>query len=507
MPTSNGLFFQVLETPVLELVGWTVRVLDYRDFVTPVAIINQFRELTIGLELNAAGAGSITLDEDSPFWSQTLLNGAAASTLKDHEYLFECYEDGVLRFQFLGEKVDEDELAEDETRVVTISGPGAAAVLRWAKVNPNAPGTTAAQVSAWTHYPVNWTTMRIWYDQLYRAQHRGTIPFVSMTFTPWVDSAGERWEIVQQPPDPGSILAVTFIDPGHGMDLLDLLDEYTGQDFDKQEAMRAEWFMWPNFKLDVRKTIGTHREREVVFYEGTMLSRSRSRMREEIANYVVTMDEGGFSSIAVNSVSRSAWLQREYVQTSDTRADEVSKRTAIGQITLAQRKDEMSSWTITVPYDQPGRRVFRDFGIGDHVGIGVYANNTTTVTAYRVLAITVQVSGDEQHPSLELTLQSLQDELQRQLQKQMTKVLNTYTVDPSVGKTLPIYTGSQVEHYWGHVSPHGPVWVPRSHVGGGVSTPTGIPGPAGGYEGVRVFIQPELPAEAVTGDIWIDTDG
>ena len=54
----------------------------------------------------------------------------------DYEHLFQVWEDGVLRFEFLGETVTEQQADDSEQRLATITGPGTAAVLAWAAALP-----------------------------------------------------------------------------------------------------------------------------------------------------------------------------------------------------------------------------------------------------------------------------------------------------------------------------------------------------------------------------------
>ncbi len=506
MPT-NSVFFQIRAVPPLEQVGWSVRVLDYSDFTTPVAIVNEFVDLTIGPELNAPGAGSITLDADSPFWTGVLLDGSPATALLDFEYLWECYEDGILRFQFLGTNVEQRLLNQEEIRSITVSGPGIAQTLTWACVLP-AYFPPAKEIVAgstediWKRYPLNWSAMRIWLDQLHLAQARGTIGFVDPLFNATTDSGGQAWEVVQslEATANGNIT----LDPG--TNLLDLLNVHTGQDLTKQFAMRAEWVMWPGFQLDVRKTIGSHREDQVIFFEGGLDEKDRTRVRDEIANYVVTVDTYGSTSFATNPSSIAKWQQREQLQNHNQNVTDQARRTAIGQIFLAQREDEKSQWVIKVPYDQAGRRVFVDYDIGDWIGISSFrGDGTSIVDAYRVLAIVVNVT-EGAPPTLELTLQSKLDARQRELQSQLTTILNRIGQGGEVTLPTPgLYPTNPPGDGWDlGWSPtagwYGKPWD-IDDIGGG--------GGGGGGDtiiGARVFVQPNDPGSAAQiGDLWLQT--
>lgn len=478
MVDSNPIFITVRPTPPLHHVGWQIRVVSLGD-MQPIAWINGFRELMVGPELNAPGAGSITFDADDPFWSTTLPGGDPALSLIDSEHLWQCWEDGVLRFAFLGTNVTEGVVEPDETRTVTVSGPGAAATLKWAKVLM--PGNVAPDNLIW-----RFTTplMQAWLSLLEAAQNRGTITFVNPSFTAAADSAGTPWA------DAGATAEFT---PDLGADLLTVLDVVAGQDLTKPASLRVEWFMWPGFELDVRPTIGTHRETQVIFFEGGLLQTERSRVRDEIANVIQVRDIYGAVSPAIDSASVARWGRREALDQKGNITD-ATRRDQIAQVMLAQHKDENSSWTIRVPYSAAGRRVFRDFDIGDWIGIGRYnPTGPSTVEAYRVLAITVRVP-DTAEAELELTLQSKQDARQRDLERQLTTIINQIGSGVLPGVDLPEFPTDIT-----------PIGFDPSTGKFGFLTGWSGGGGGGGGDGCHVYIQATEPEEAVTGDFWFDT--
>lgn len=514
MSVSNSVFFTVRPQPQLNDVGWTVRVLDYANFSTPVAVISEYIELSVGPELCDPGAGSITLDADHPMWLLPLMNGHAASTLLDHEYLWECYQDGELRFQFLGTTVEEHLLDDDETRAIVISGPGAAQVLAWATILPayfppakevnQTVNTTdpAGNVTVWPGFATTWSAMRIWRHLLLTAQSRGTIPYVTCMFSDSKDSAGQAWEVVQTVStvaDPG-----TPITPDPGTNLLDLLNIHTGQDLAKQFAERTEWYMWPGFKLDVRKTIGTHREADVVFFETQTVGKERTRNRAEIGNYIVGADVNGSTSFVADTASIAAWQQREMLQYGNKEVTDPARRAAITNVFLGMHKDEQDQWTITVPYDEPGRKAFVDYGIGDWISVATFKpDGSSSIDAYRVLAIIVK-SVDAAPPTVELTLRSKIEERLRKLQQQLTNIINDPKGSiPEALPKLPVYpdfpAGGGLVTYDPNTGKWGVVDPSLGGTGGG-TTDFGLGG------GIRMFIQPTDPAgQASVGDMWLQT--
>lgn len=514
MTVSNSVFFTVRPVPVLDQVGWTARVLDYRDFTTPVAVISEHIELVAGPELCDPGAGSVTLDADHPMWGQTLLDGNPFSQLLDHEYLWQCFQDGELRFEFLGTSVEEHLIEEDLTRAITISGPGGGQVLSWASILPayfppakevnQTVNTTdaAGNVTVWPGFPTTWPAMRIWRHLLLSAQSRGTIPYVGCSFNDTADSAGQQWVVVQTPStvaDPG-----TPITPDPGTNLLDLLNIHTGQDLTKQFAERTEWIMWPGFQLDVRAEIGVHRENDVIFFEGQTLGKERTRNRADIANYIVTADVNGSTSFASDSASKDNYQQREQLQYNNKEVTDPARRAAITQVFLGMHKDEQDQWTVTVPYDEPGRKPFVDYGIGDHIAVStLQGDGSNSIDVFRVLAIVVKSSDDG--VTVELTLRSKIEETLRKLQAQLTNILNTPSkvgADPTTIKPTPV-TSLPVGSVPIFRDPSGNQIYPTDPSSGTGGTTGGV---GGGGGGVRVFIQPTEPTGVNVGDFWLQTE-
>jgi hypothetical protein len=509
--TSNSLFLSVLDVPPLQNVGWEVRVRESVNFGYHVAIIVDFTELSVGPELSDPGNGSVTLDRDHPMWTRLLRTGEPATALLDREYLWEAYEDGALRFQWLAQQIKETPVEEDGARQITISGPGVAAVLAWAVImRPGYPHTLPKKITnpdstmdaadsgdsysdaiaayKW-RFPPSWPTMRMWYTLLASAQRRGAVRWVVPTFTATKDSAGITWEWVATSENTGAgQTAGQGYSPTLGQSLLEFLGECTGQDADKYFAQRLEWMMHPGMRLEVRKTIGVHREKQVIFPEGLIQRVERTRDREELVNHVVVTSETGAESIAADAASIARWNRRESYQDQYGNLADPARRTAAAQTYLAQKKDEKSGWSITVPADLPGRRPFRNFNVGDWIAITPYNDlGVSTPEPYRVLAIVVSVQGEV--PVCELTLQSKFDARQLELERKLTFIVNhpnSRTINlPKGGSGVPI---KNPDNSWSYQNP--------GDIGGG----------GGGGGGGRVFVQDDDPGgQAQVGDLWFDT--
>lgn len=489
---SNGKFLAVVQPIRLENTGWEIRVREHDDFKTLYSVIYDWVSFSISPELNGSGTGSITLNLDTPYFSRSLPGGGDPLSLLDREYLFEAWENGSLRFQWLGRNVEESRVAEDETRTVTISGPGTAELLKnaailrpgWPKPVPSkvtnnpefASGTDNSPAYKWI-FPPTWPVMRMWYTLLKSAQKRGAATWIKPTFTATKDSGGARWQYV---PTVSTTTGNGF-SPTTGQNLWDFLQDCTGQDYSQYFAEFCEWVMWPGFKLDVRPIIGAHREKRVIFYEGQMHDKSRTRSREEIGNVVIVADNTGRDSHVTNLPSVAKWNRREYwYDQAEGTTTIAARRTAVARNVLKQKKDEKSEWTIRVPAFDQYRRPFYDYNIGDWIGIGSYnprGGGSTTVAAYRVLAITVTVA--DETPTVELTLQDELQYRQMQLQKQLTWIIHQVTAKPqtpSDEKTKSNTTVSNTFEAQGYVTD------------------------------IRVFIQPTDPGtKARAGDLWYDT--
>ncbi len=501
--TSNAIYLNVYAPPAQPGTGWQLKVRD-PDFYyyPPIAEIYEWTALTVGVELNATGAAQVTFDLDSPFWSGTLQDGRPATALLDRVYWWEAYEDGELRFEFLGSNVEEAFVDASETRVATVSGPGMAQLLARAVIfRPGWPAPVPSGLNPQTavsssdmaptlgwEFPADWSTMRMWWTMFDSALTRfaSDIQAVNPLFTDFVDSAGNPWQYI---PTVQTVSGYGYR-PTPGMNLLDFLNECTGQDPDKYFGQPVEWFMRPGRNLEVRPTIGVHREKQVVFWEGSTLTKHRNRVRDDIYNYIVVVDVNGDTSTMTSTRSIAKWGRREQLQDKNQNITEGSRRNFVAGIYMQMQADEKSEWTIQVPYSEPQRRPFIDYDIGDWIGIAQYTpGRSSVVDPYRILAITISVDADGQ-PTVELTLQSKLDSLQQNLQREMTRVLNTPKDENFVSLPYPPSDPSTIIAYPDGSFGYGDI---GSDFAGGL----------GG--GTRVFIQQDDPGDAAkVGDFWYD---
>jgi hypothetical protein len=124
--------------------GWEVRVKagnELGQFQTLLAVISSYETLSFSVELSDKGTGTITLDLDSPLFSNPLADGSPPAALLNDDNLWQVYRDEVLIFEFLGETTVETLVDPSEARPVTISGSGSIQTLTWARTLPPGYGT------------------------------------------------------------------------------------------------------------------------------------------------------------------------------------------------------------------------------------------------------------------------------------------------------------------------------------------------------------------------------
>lgn len=498
--------------------GWSIRVLDYKDMTSLITVITDFSAMSFTQELNGPGTGSITMDEQAPFWSDILANGLSKRAIKKNVYVFEAWDNGVPRFAWLGQVVEDAPIGEDETQTVTISGPGIAQVLGWAKVwRPGWPtpvpiigyqptkATTNPTViplyreTSYTdtlaafqwQFPVAWSTMRMWYTLFRAAQRRGLLPFVKPMFSYLADSGKQPWLTVNTV---STVVDKEGYQPAEpDQSLLEFLADATGQDYSKWFGQRLEWMMYPGFKLDVRRLIGADRSSTVRFFTGNILSESRTRDREAIWNRIVAQDVDNIESVRMDKASVARWNLREQWNTANKQITINKIRDRIADNLIAGSKDEKDEWTIGIPYDDPGRVPYRNFFVGDYIGItsdvvGLTPDGTHPPEKYRVMAITVSVTADSTMPECELTLKSMISTKLDEMQRQLTDLINNpKNQDLSgltdVNLTKPVADGSTL------------TWD--------ASKGTWVAGDAAGSG--RTYVSATAPTTANPGDFWLET--
>jgi hypothetical protein len=267
----------------------------------------------------------------------------------------------------------------------------------------------------------------MWWTVFQAAKRRGLIRWVVPMFSALKDSNGHLWVAVKTIDEVAEKEGYQPDTPSES--LLDFLNDCTGQDYSTWFGQRLEWIMHPGFKLDVRPAIGGSRVNTVRFFQGNILSDSRTRDRETIYNRVIAVDVDGLETNRTDAKSVLQWNLREQRNETNKNVTDTNLKASLADRYILQSKDEKDSWTIAIPYDDPGRMPYRDFVIGDTIGVNVdYFGSTPTAVAaptpYRVMAISISITSDQSVPDCELTLKSVIDLQNDILQKQITQLIN-----------------------------------------------------------------------------------
>lgn len=440
--------------------GWTCRIRDWGG--ETVAMI-PFSEITFTVEMNALGAGSCTFDLDSEF----LEDETVYKHIFEEINVWEFWEDNYLRAAWVPDTIDDTLIADDLTRQCIVSGAGLLSVLQWYIVaSPGASDTNPRGMSVGDVTLTNWpyrngnsslTFMEMWQAILASTQGRTDSPELQEIrdkrgFNGASDSAGREWALYGPPSpvnDDGSSdhesIGVTLYDklvslatqsgadfvyiPGRGPQ---------GGRFESQLAFSDKNSAYGNQHdgqiLDF--DFGSHVEEKVTFFSTLTQQKGRQKDRTALFNAIWTGDaEGNAAPVQADSASITKWGRREkYLQYATQNG--ISQMESAAAAELKNSKDELSSWTLTVPPYTTTRegvvtcnQVFVDYTVGDWIGVGVPTpapaeeldTVNTTVDAplsLRVDAITGHVTPTEY--TIELTLMTNQ-QLARQKRERMAQ--------------------------------------------------------------------------------------
>jgi hypothetical protein len=259
--------------------------------------------------------------------------------------------------------------------------------------------------------PATQTTMQIFLDYLEASQARGVIPFVQADFTGTHDSGGRAWE--------GKLDIVV----PEGTNLVDALTNLAG-------IQQVDWIMEPDFTLKAYQKIKTDEaippvyflKDDVVFHEaGSQINKERSRNRDGIANAIVGKNSVGQYAYIEDEDSIDKYQRREAFISAGN-ATSLTDLASILDSSLEELKEEKTSWKVSVSASQAGRRVFKDYNVGDWISIeNVDSRNNVSVGQWRVVGIAINVAADATQ-TVELTLQSRRELLIERLKQQVANL-------------------------------------------------------------------------------------
>lgn len=116
--------------------GYELVCRSYVDYQNVLLRTNDVTSLTYSVEMDGPGVGTVSLNIDE-FNTKLLESGHEAQVLTDEENLWELYFDGNLWFNWFGQSVKDIDVADNEVKSISVSGPGVAETLKWAMVLPN----------------------------------------------------------------------------------------------------------------------------------------------------------------------------------------------------------------------------------------------------------------------------------------------------------------------------------------------------------------------------------
>jgi len=270
--------------------------------------------------------------------------------------------------------------------------------------------------------PSTETAMQLFKKYLSESQARGVIPYVKTTFTDAEDSRGLPWT--------GKL----GVDVAEGTRLDAVLASLA-------QVQQADWIMDTDFNLNVYQRSKTDEaippaffsKQDVVFHEtGSQISKERNRSRDTIANAIVGKNQSGSYVYTEDKESMAKYQKREAFISAGNATD-LDDLTQVLNSSLEDLKDEKVSWRVSVAANQEGRRVFKDYDVGDWISIeNIDSNHNVSIGQWRVVGIAVNVASDATQ-TVELTLQSRRELLIERLKQQ---VANLSASSASGGTTL-----------------------------------------------------------------------
>lgn len=269
-------------------------------------------------------------------------------------------------------------------------------------------------------------------EHLEASKGRGTIPYVAANFTEFSDTAGATW--VGKP----------VVDVNEGINLLQLLTQFA-------QIQQFDWIMDNNFQLKVFQrvwntdetdpTVRFHKEDTIVFHEGnSQLVRENSQDRSQIGNSIVGKTNTGEYAYVEDEESMENFQRRELFIDAGNSSDLVTLGTMLNA-SLAEVKDQKSSWRLVVDPNLPGKRIFDDYDVGDWISVEVLDSlGRAKKNVWRIVGIALQVDSDG-NTTAELTLQSRLQLFVERLKQQVASVSSSASgAGVTLGKSVSAAT-------------------------------------------------------------------
>jgi hypothetical protein len=342
-PTTGGLVstsITVAGVPnyvqLLTGAGFEVRVYDVTNpnngllAVVPNPETVQFEDT-----LSDVGSGQVTVaTDDLP----------AIVWQKDH--IWKIFWEGVLRFAFIAEQVQDDSVMTDMVHRRTIAGKGVGQWLDKMKVYPTAIPTGPPQRTF-----NNVTYASIYQTLLNEAHARGTASFVTQNaWTATNDSEGAPWSDTNQ-------LQVAV-----GTSMLDLLTQFS-------QALPFDWHVGPQFDLALTLQMGSDRSLQVMVQPvGSVIESTVTTDTTGLWDTILIQDANNQYTEQVDTTAIATYNRREQFVSSQTVTTSTG-RADLAYSLLSQWKVPQVQRLVQVDCNTAGRKPFVDFGIGDFISV------------------------------------------------------------------------------------------------------------------------------------------
>jgi len=363
--------------------GFEVRVFDVANPNTLLAYIPNPVSVQFEDVLNDVGSGQVVVETEDVPW-----------TIFDKDNIWRINWDGIERFAFLGEQVEEQYINDTETHVRTVAGRGLGAWLEKVKVYPvvmDQPDTPRN----FNNNPLSGNTAAgIWKWLLLEAQNRGTATQVTFVngWDATKDSEGVNWTDVHNMQVP------------IGPNLLDLLGQLS-------TAVPFDWHMASRFDLALALSYGANLYDKVrIAPSGSLLTSTTTTDSKDLWTVFLVQDSNNACSDQVDSTAITTYGRREQFASSDTVVDSTGRHDYAYQL-LQQYKVLPKQRAATIAGDILGSQPYVDFNLGDIISVEVttqvpFPGPDDIIVKARVVGIAMSAGGNDQFPTVhaEVTL-------------------------------------------------------------------------------------------------------
>jgi len=323
--------------------GFEVRIFDVAHPNNLLAYVPNPVSVQFEDTLSDVGAGQVTIEtEDVP------------PSVFQKDNIWRISWDGVERFAFVAEQVQEENVNVSETHVRTAAGRGLACWLEKAKVYPvvmDQPSTPRQfNNNAWSGS----TAAGIWQWLMLEAQNRGTATQVTW-YNGWnktKDSSGLAWTDVHN------------MDVAIGTDMLSMLGNLA-------KAVPFDWHMDPRFGFAIYQHMGVDRHGQIrIAPSGTLLTSTNLSDSSQLWTEFLVQDSNDACSVQNDATAINTYGRREQFANASSVVDATGRHDYAYQL-LQQYKNMPIQRTATVAADIVGVQPYVNYQLGDIISVEV----------------------------------------------------------------------------------------------------------------------------------------